>query len=642
MFFFECSIEIHTNFPFFAIKKVENTTLFESYLQKSRLSINTSDDINELINDSLKICQFLNVSIPFSEYMERHGKCLSFLGLLLQKLSDRQKFSEQVLNEYFYKVLNYNKIIARLYICFLIACAIPDTGKIMTCCEMAYCIGNPLRGFMLRNYYLTFFPRDIPEISEFGLINFGEMIRMIIPAIGSEIENLDPTLRYLSQNITLSLESLPEMNSKRLALIRSFAGYAMQTSSHVIGLSIFTTIIHSITVLEFPKVLNFFLPYFDELPRSDKAISCLKLLISKVNNPFIFFNFISKNHFAIDLAPKLIEQAVSMNSIETLQLCAEKWINHEDILTFLLTEAGPSLFYQICPPLDPSSKLLLVLIDNLSPQIPLKYFLNVFSNLLNERSKEIDNYLLQKVKSFNDLSYQFHIFLPPFIIQSNLMFDYVVQFFLNMNETEFTPNFKEILPIFSASKSKVQTETRIRKLIPIWPQTEPIGAFIEMLHEEKDVPCIEEVLNFLKSRNAQRRDYIKISEMSKSSKCIFEIFKFIINNQEFTNDESLIKEIFEHLFFVAECCMSNNKKGAISLLLKTAVLVKDKEMAIDSQIEEGFVLIQKILDITHQYPQFPISTDKTRMKWRSFIDELMTSHCFHSSEPVFNFIIKNL
>lgn len=596
--------------------KIDTQKELEEKVAQAEALLETSDKISKIIESALELCNYLRKEIKIDEYVEVHSLCLQYFFNLRKSLSNKDQFTDEQREKAFYLSLNCPHVLPRLYIAFIVACSSHDESKIHLVSEMLPAVSDPLRGFLLRDTAISFFPRESPLLVKFAVTNFSEMLYLLPSLLKSYPTAVPNASGWLTSNISISL-SLSKENPD---LLEKFLSSAKICIEPLISGAVIKSVITSMEPYEILKYIKLIIELISLMPSNDTSRKIVLLICEKCKNPRVSFDFLKQTSFFDTCAIEMTSIAIEYSDIDVLEECANQW-PVDEVLSLILNKMGTNIFAKVIPELKKNHPLTYQFVLNATSETSSSSFRKVFVNELKARKPEMDQVLCEMMIR-NDFSREFinDAFADPFVFSNGYLLKLVVFAALKKNiskdkvlkyiDRSFLVDFKDIIFV----------------LIDVLPPSSGNEIASKLaFSDEKEIfnLILAKLVHFDISESSMNALLDKCTTIKQLERfCMLASYKgygtlVLKASQALLNLDTQITELefrFDHYFIV------------INLIIG---LSQDKEVLPREFINNVLNVIYSGLECVAKLP-FPIATENNLNKWKMFISRMKNIDHFHS------------
>lgn len=588
-------------------------------INNTKKLFNNSKD-PDVINECLKqTADILRINKPLEEYSEIHQTCISFFGSLLQVM---KKMKRSDLECIFNKVLTTNKIVPRLYEGFTVACALEDMEKIDFISKMFPCVANPILGFMLRFFSISFIPEnlDIHFLKQFAKENFKEMLLLLNKFNLSQQETM---CSQLSPNIQFAVKN--EIADRET--VDFFIKSSLETPNPYVALNIIDSLVQSIQpekLIEYFDSFNKFFMKFNENNKDEIfqiKISNTALLCWKKCRSHKAFSFISNESFVLELCTKIIETAIQSNDMhalkETIQLCPDNLVKK------ILKSIGPEEFSKIAPKnLSFSTKIAFLNMINplTSPESVQKIIISESTGDRKQFFKKLCELVKNPTYSSNYIQ---NIFGDDYIFDDSKLLK------LYMEKINSDHKMSYLLSILDKHKN-IDIQTKMEIICKIWENRKGkrrlFFKYISFSECSQSTLC--KILKILHNVNPKEETIQQIFSLCKCLDSNIEFFKFIINYESMEDNLNLLQQnSFEALIMYDNQIVEFNEK--IDFYFKILKIISDSnntKLKINLFLPKMINNIISILKFAKENSRFQIAEEEKKKMWKEIVQDIIKNN----------------
>lgn len=450
---------------------------------------------DQIISNALELCTVLSCDLPKENYISCHSTVLSYFAMLEKVMVNKMSIKAEDYNSFFSKTKQFPKLVPRVYVCLLIACASKIESLLTKIITMLYAISHPLRGILIRFTAISFFPRESPQFPGFAFENFREMT-FFVPNL--KTQRVSDISSWLSANVSMSIYKIgtnKEIIKNYFTTATSFLSFGSQD----IAVSVIETIFESIDADKIVNFLEFFINFLAKSKKDEKLYNICNKILQKIDveNSFMF---ITKTSFSNDFKLQITDRIVASNNNDLIAKCAFEWPDTE-VLTKIFEKLGHLEFSNLSVAPPHGSPLTIQFIKTVKEEIPAVNVRKILSNEIEIRSKELDLALLEFIEysNYNSSDLQI-IFDEPFIAQS---VDFLKVIFFRMQKEAVCNSFLiKLINNSNVSQSKSVLPLRVEVC-------DSIESIIPLLSDEDGVLLVINHFNRFENISAHEIDQLE-------------------------------------------------------------------------------------------------------------------------------------
>lgn len=392
---------------------------FDSIASQMEVLLDTCDDLEEIVLNSLNLCRGLCWNLSLDKYMEIHSRCLSYLAFMKKVLS-KGKFSEAALQKAFMKTLECTLVVPRLYVSLVIACSMSNQRNLQSVVAMLPGVSHPLRGILMRFTAISFFPKDSPQFLDFSVSNFSEILSMFPEFLSLYPDEIGLACGWLTANISMSL-FLSNSNDE---FIRKFFVAANGYNDERVSIEIVDSIVQSVDAQELPKLFPMVIEFINGVSVAENTRPIVASCCRLCNEPSAIFNFATRTPFVSELGIQVTDTAIRQKDISTVRNCATQWM-HDDVHMRILKEMGTNLYASVIDTV-PSEEVVKEFVRIADDETTGESLRKVLIGRMMQRSEDLEACLCEMIRRIKpQREFLASVFADPFVFIGKDLIQYV-------------------------------------------------------------------------------------------------------------------------------------------------------------------------------------------------------------------------
>ena len=374
-------------------------------------------DIEQIIQNTLKVSQIFINNFPLKDYVECHSMSLSYFSSLKKHLSKRNLFSQEYLDEGFKMAFRSELLIPRLYTALMLCCTSDNEENLNTLMQCLMSVTNPMRGLLLRFTAITFFPTKSKIFISFAKENYDEMLYLLQRFLRIYPDAISQVSDWITPNISITFFICKDSDD----LFVHFFEKAANFENPEIAVNLVACIEQNIEKQMLINHFEDFQKFINKSELVEKTSIVTENIIRHCGSAKDAFSFIQAIKFRNDFAMLLTQIAIDQKDFETIKQCASLW-PQEDVFNLIFSTCGHNKFVFLVPSIQNGAEISMTFVKTATAEVMPSALRKVLENEMIKRTQSMDE-LITQFTCQNNLTNSFinEVFAPPFVAHGEHM-----------------------------------------------------------------------------------------------------------------------------------------------------------------------------------------------------------------------------